>query len=74
MAINFTKHSEEIRKICQDYYYRNISQKEFQDRRNSILDNIENEMFGQQSEPEDSQKENIMDMVRSCIKKLNPIE
>jgi len=74
MAINFNKHSEEIRKICRDYYYRNISQQEFKDRRNSILDNIENEMFGQQSEPEDSQKENIMDMVKSCIKKLNPIE
>jgi 2-oxoglutarate dehydrogenase complex dehydrogenase (E1) component-like enzyme len=73
MAIDISKYSEEIRKLCQEYYCRNIAYDEYKAKRDFILDNIESEMYGQ-PEQSDQNKDNILDIVKSCIKKLNPIE
>ena len=73
MAIDITRHSEEMRKLCQEYYYRNITREEYKAKRDSILNAIEGEMYGKPLH-DDYHKENILNIVKSCIKKLNPIE
>lgn len=73
MPVNMTKHSEALRKLCKEYYFRNITREEFKSRREEIFDNIENEILGKLPADE-SYDENILNHLKLCIKKLNPIE
>lgn len=43
MAIDIKKYSAQLRRLCEDYYFQNISYIEFRIQRNDIFDKIQTE-------------------------------
>jgi len=44
MAIDTEKYSEELRRLCEDHFFHDISHAEFVSRRNDVFDRIQQEI------------------------------
>lgn len=73
MAISIQKHAEQIRKLCDEYYHRNIEYDQYAVQRNLILDTIESEMTGGVL-AQTTQMNNIINAVKSYVRKITPVE
>ena len=73
MAVDTRKYSEKIRKLCAEYYNRNIQHDEYMHQRNMVLNDLEREIYGE-TVTQEVQKDNFIGIVRSCFKKLSTTE
>jgi hypothetical protein len=73
MAINIEKFAYQIRKLCGEYYSRNIDTEEYAAQRKVIFDNMENELRGHAVE-QTTESDSLIDLVKSCIRKITPVE
>ncbi|MBI1422008.1 MAG: hypothetical protein GC149_00995 [Gammaproteobacteria bacterium] len=73
MSLDIEKQANQLRHLCEEYYGHNISRDEYISMRDSILDEVEELMHGRLDD-EESGKDKILDMVRSYIRKITPVE
>ena len=73
MLLDIDKYAKQLRHLCEEYYGRSISREEYVSMRNEVLDDVEDLMNGLIDEAEPG-KEKILDMVRSYIRKITPVE